>query len=80
MLRWGGRLGEATRAVKLLSSNNQVNAMEIAKALDKENEKRKLITLNMENESLSMIENDSEFNKKNGIVLFKENFLLIARW
>jgi single-stranded-DNA-specific exonuclease len=69
-----GRLGEATRAVKLLSSNNQVNAMEIAKALDKENEKRKLITLNMENESLSMIENDPEFNKKSGIVLYKENW------
>ena len=28
----------------------------------------------MENESLSMIENDPEFNKKNGIVLFKENW------
>jgi single-stranded-DNA-specific exonuclease len=69
-----GRLGEATRAVKLLSSNNQVNAIEIAKALDKENEKRKLITINMENESLAMIENDPEFNKKNGIVLFKENW------
>ena len=69
-----GRLGEATRAVKLLSSNNQVIAMEIAKALDKENEKRKLITLNMENESLSMIENDPEFNKKSGIVLYKENW------
>ena len=69
-----GRLGEASRAVKLLSSNNQVNAVEIAKALDKENEKRKLITLNMENESLSMIENDPEFNKKYGIVLFKENW------
>jgi len=69
-----GRLGEATRAVKLLSSNNQVIAMKIAKALDKENEKRKLITLNMENESLSMIENDPEFNKKSGIVLYKENW------
>ena len=69
-----GRLGEATRAVKLLSSNNQVNAIEIAKALDKENEKRKLITINMENESLAMIENDPESNEKNGIVLFKENW------
>ena len=69
-----GRLGEASRAVKLLSSNNQVNAIEIAKTLDKENEKRKLITLNMENESLSMIENDPEFNKTSGIVLYKENW------
>ncbi len=69
-----GRLGEAARAVKLLSSSNQVQAGEIANALDKENEKRKLITLNMENESLSMVESDLEIDAKNGIVLFKENW------
>jgi len=69
-----GRLGEAARAVKLLSSSNQVQAGEIANALNKENEKRKLITLNMENESLSMTESDAEIDAKNGIVLFKENW------
>ena len=69
-----GRLGDAARAVKLLSSSNPVQAAEIANDLNRENEKRKLITVNMENESLSMVENNSDFSSKNGIVLFKENW------
>ena len=69
-----GRLGDAARAVKLLSSSNPVQAAKIANDLNRENEKRKLITVNMENESLSMVQNNSDFSDKNGIVLFKENW------
>jgi len=69
-----GRLGEASRAVKLLSSENPVYSMEVAKLLDKENEKRKSITLNMQDESISMVENDSTNHLKRGIVLFKKDW------
>ena len=69
-----GRLGEASRAVKLLSSENPIYSMEVARLLDKENEKRKLITLNMQDESISMVENDFMDHSNRGIVLFKEDW------
>lgn len=69
-----GRLGEASRAVKLLSSENPIYSMEVARLLDKENEKRKLITLNMQDESISMVENDFMDNSNRGIVLFKKDW------
>ena len=69
-----GRLGDAARAVKLLTTNNPIKAGEISNDLNKENEKRKLITINMENESLSMVDNNSDYDDKYGIVLYKENW------
>jgi single-stranded-DNA-specific exonuclease len=69
-----GRLGEASRAVKLLTSDNLYHALEIANDLNKENEKRKLITEIMENESISMIENDNSLKSKKSIVLYKEGW------
>ena len=39
-----GRLGDAGRAVKLLTTNNAIYAMEVAKELERENERRKEIT------------------------------------
>ena len=69
-----GRLGEASRAVKLLSSENPIYSMEVARLLDKENEKRKLITLNMQDESISMVENDFMDHSNRGIVLFKKDW------
>ena len=55
-----GRLGEASRAVKLLTSYDLCSTIEISKSLHKENEKRKLITINMEHEAISMVENNKE--------------------
>ena len=69
-----GRLGEASRAVKLLTSENPVYSMDIAKLLNNENEKRKIITLNMQDESMSMVENYFLDEEKKGIVLFEEGW------
>ena len=69
-----GRLGEASRAVKLLTSNNPYYALEIANDLNKENEKRKSITEIMQNESIAMVENDNSFKSKKSIVLYKEGW------
>ena len=69
-----GRLGDASRAVKLLTSKNPYNALEIAQKLDKENEKRKLITQSMEQESISMIDNQLNIDNKKSIVLYKEGW------
>ena len=50
-----GRLGDAARAVKLLTTKNPVLAMEIAQDLEKENNRRKDITEQMANEALYMV-------------------------
>ena len=47
-----GRLGDASRAVKLLSTKNPVFANEIAMELEQENERRKAITFKITNEAL----------------------------
>mgnify|MGYP001404689019 CR=1 FL=1 len=69
-----GRLGEASRAVKLLTSKNPYNALEIAQTLHKENENRKLITQMMEQESISMVDNNLDISSKKSIVLYKEGW------
>tara|TARA_B100001123_G_scaffold446463_1_gene601025 strand:- start:685 stop:2397 length:1713 start_codon:yes stop_codon:yes gene_type:complete len=69
-----GRLGDASRAVKLLTSKNPYHALEIAQKLDRENEKRKLITQSMEKESISMVENNESINNKRSIVLYKDGW------
>ena len=42
--------------------------------LDKENEKRKLITAKMEQESISMVRDDLDLDNKKSIVLYKEGW------
>ena len=69
-----GRLGDASRAVKLLTSTNPYYALEISNTLNKENEKRKLITSIMENESIQMIENNENLKKQKSIVLYKNDW------
>ena len=69
-----GRLGDASRAVKLLTSENPYHAMEIANKLDAENEKRKLITKSMENESINMVESELNIKDKKSIILYKEGW------
>ena len=69
-----GRLGDASRAVKLLTSNNSIYATELAKKLHLENEKRKDITKLMEQESISMVDKQLEVQDKQSIVLYKEGW------
>jgi single-stranded-DNA-specific exonuclease len=57
-----GRLGDAARAVKLLTTKNPVFAMDIARELEQENDRRKDITLKITNEALYMV--DTQCNLK----------------
>jgi len=69
-----GRLGDASRAVKLLTTTNPVFAMDIANELEKENNKRKDITSQITNEALSMVEKECDLEKEKIIVLKKEGW------
>ena len=69
-----GRLGDASRAVKLLTSSNQIYALESAEKLHRENERRKTITQSMEQESILMVEKELNINNKSSIVLYKEGW------
>ena len=69
-----GRIGDASRAVKLMISNNLVYSRKIAIELEKENEKRKNITFNMQLEAEAMVDSRDNLENENGIVLFSENW------
>ena len=69
-----GRLGDAGRAVKLFTTSNPNLAYEIALDLENENEKRKLITLQHEEDAKRMINADTNFDDKKIIVLYNENW------
>ena len=66
-----GRLGDASRAVKLLTTQNPVFAMDIARELEQENNRRKDITLKMTNEALHMVETECNLKNEKAIVLKK---------
>ena len=63
-----GRLGDASRAVKLLSTKNPVFAMEIARELEQENDRRKDITLKITNEALYLVETECNLEDEKAIV------------
>ena len=69
-----GRLGDAARAVKLLTTKNPVLAMEIAQDLEKENNRRKDITEQMTNEALYMVKTSCNLENENAIILSSENW------
>ena len=69
-----GRLGEASRAVKLFTTSNPQLANEIALDLENENEKRKSITLQHEDEAQRMINADIDFDNHKIIVLHNKNW------
>ena len=69
-----GRLGNASRAVKLLITMNPVFAMEIATELKHENNKRKDITLKIINEALHMVETECNLEKEKAIVLKQKDW------
>ena len=69
-----GRLGDASRAVKLLTTKNPVFAMELATELEKENNRRKEITLQITREALNMVEIECDLENEKIIVLQKEDW------
>ena len=64
-----GRLGDASRAVKLLVTKNPVLSYEIAKKLEKENDRRKNITQKIVNDAQLMVESDCDLGKEKIIIL-----------
>ena len=69
-----GRLGDASRAVKLFTTSNLQLANEIALDLENENEKRKTITLQHENDAISMINNSIDLKDQKIIILYNKDW------
>lgn len=64
-----GRLGDAERAIKLLTTKNERLASEIARVLDGENRKRKNIDEETLDQALELVENEIDLKKDKAIVL-----------
>jgi len=69
-----GRVGDASRAVKLLTTQNPVLAKEIAEELEVENNRRKDITLQITNDALYMVKTNCDLENENAIVLGHKNW------
>ena len=69
-----GRLGDASRAVKLFTTENPQLANEIAMELENENNKRKEITLQHENEAINIINTSIDIDSTKIIVLYSQNW------
>ena len=69
-----GRLGDAARAVKLFTTDNPQFANEIAIDLENENEKRKLITMQHENDAKRIINDSINLDKDKIIILYKDDW------
>lgn len=69
-----GRLGDARRSVKLLTTKNHALSFEIAEDLEKENEKRKELTFLNEQEAKRMISSILDINSKKIIILYNSNW------
>lgn len=69
-----GRLGDAERAARLLTSTNYREAHEIAKVLEEENQERKFIDDETFKMALKMTEEKIDPAKDKAIVLFEENW------
>ena len=69
-----GRLGDASRAVKLLTTQNPVLAMEIAQKLEEENNRRKDITIKITNEALYMVKTECDLENEKAIILQKNDW------
>jgi single-stranded-DNA-specific exonuclease len=67
-------LGDASRAVKLLTTQNPVLAKEIAEELEVENNRRKDITLQITNDALYMVKTNCDLENENAIVLRHKNW------
>ncbi len=64
-----GRLGNAEKAIKLLTTRDEVVASKIAKFLEEENRRRKSIDEKTLNEALAMIDKEVDLDNDRAIVL-----------
>lgn len=71
-----GRLGDADAAVRLLTTDNEDEALEIAKHLDSENRKRQLIQDDILKEVRAMIESKCSLANERAIILSSSNWHL----
>ena len=69
-----GRLGDASRAVKLFTTKNPQLANEIAMDLENENNKRKEITVQHENQAVQMINSNIDIEQTKVIVLYNKDW------
>lgn len=69
-----GRLGDARQAIKLLTTKNEQAAAEIARMLDKENQRRKNIDEKTLNEALDQIREVVDLENDYAIVLSSEGW------
>jgi single-stranded-DNA-specific exonuclease len=68
-LNAGGRMGDARRGVELLTTENEVEAMQLAQVLEEENRKRREIDDHTFEEALSMIDREIDLERTCTIVL-----------
>src|SRR3990170_5965446 len=71
-----GRLGDADAAVRLLTTNSEEEALEIAKYLDSENRRRQLIQDDILREVRAMIESQCSMENDRAIILSSSNWHL----
>ena len=71
---FAGRLGDAGRAVKLLTSHNPMFSMKIAGELEKENVKRQSITQSITIEAEHLVKSECNLSKDKTIVIAKEGW------
>jgi single-stranded-DNA-specific exonuclease len=69
-----GRLGDAGRAVKLMTTDNPVFAHEMATELEKENIKRQSITENIIKEAIYQVNSECDLENENAIILWNEKW------
>jgi single-stranded-DNA-specific exonuclease len=69
-----GRLGNASRAVKLLTTQNPILAMEIANELEEENNRRKEMTLKITKDTLYMVKTRCNLENEKAIILGNKNW------
>jgi single-stranded-DNA-specific exonuclease len=69
-----GRMGDARRAVNLLISENETEAMEIAAVLDAENRERRNVDDETFREAVEMIETQYDLQSDAVLVLHRENW------
>jgi len=69
-----GRLGDANRAVALFSTDNPIEAAEIARNLDEENRNRQDIQQTIVDEALLKVNSECDLQNENAIVLWEEGW------
>ncbi|QQZ10748.1 single-stranded-DNA-specific exonuclease RecJ [Heyndrickxia vini] len=73
-LNAAGRLDSADPAVELLLSNEQQEALNIAKEIDEMNKERQAIVNEITNEAIEMVENDPDLKDSHVLVIGKEGW------